>query len=281
MTILGISLLVFLATRSGDISELTDGRERVGVIEVVGVISEAKEILSQIKRFREDSDIKAIVVRIDSPGGAVGPSQEIFREIRKTIKDKTVIASMGAVAASGGYYIAAGTDGIVASAGTITGSIGVIMGYTNFEEILRKVGLVPVVVKSGAYKDIGSPVRDMTAEERQLLQKVVDNIHHQFVSDVAEGRKMELNRLMSMADGRIFTGQEAFQLGFVDRIGNFEDAVEWAGRRGGITGKIAVVYAPEKKFSLIKYLLGILANRISQYTLNPVFLPGYLYRPGS
>ena len=267
--------------RSRDITALADGKEGVGVIEIVGVISDAKDILHQIKQFREETDIKAIVVRIDSPGGAVGPSQEIYREIRKTLKTKTVIASMGAVAASGGYYIAAGAHGIVASAGTITGSIGVIMGYTNFQEILRKIGLVPVVVKSGAYKDMGSPVRDMTPEERQILQDLVDNIHQQFIKDVAEGRKMESHRLTALADGRIFTGQEALRLGFVDRIGNLEDAVEWAGRRGGITGKIPVVYAPERKFSLIKYLIGTLSEQLSQHTLNPVFLPGYLYSPGN
>lgn len=281
VTFLGVSLLVFFTFRSDNISGLSGGKERVGIVEIDGVISDSRDILYQIKQFREAPHIKAIVVRIDSPGGAVGPSQEIYREIRKTIKTKPVIASMGAVAASGGYYIAAGTDGIVASAGTITGSIGVIMGYTNFKEILQKVGLVPVVVKSGAYKDIGSPVRDLTKDERQILQNLVDTIHRQFIRDVAEGRKMEMTRLTSMADGRIFTGQEALQLGFVDRIGNFEDAVEWAGRRGGIEGKIPVVYAPKRKFSLIRYLFGTLAETVSRSIRNPMFLPGYLYSPGN
>jgi len=272
---------VFFTFRSEEISGLSSSKERVGIVEIDGVISDSRDILYQIKQFREAPHIKAIVVRIDSPGGAVGPSQEIYREIRKTIKTKPVIASMGAVAASGGYYIAAGTDGIVASAGTITGSIGVIMGYTNFREILQKVGLVPVVVKSGVYKDIGSPVRDLTTDERQILQNLVDTIHRQFVSDVAEGRKMEMTRLTAMADGRIFTGQEALQFGFVDRIGNFEDAVEWAGRRGGIEGKIPVVYAPERKFSFLRYLFGTFADIISRYTRNPMSVPGYLYSPGN
>ena len=281
MVLLGVSLLVFFAVRSRSLAELAGGKERVGIVEVVGVVSESKEILHQIKQFREEPDIRAVVVRIDSPGGAVGPSQEIFREIRKTVKSKTVIASMGAVAASGGYYIAAAADGIVASAGTITGSIGVIMGYTNFKEILEKIGLLPVVVKSGPYKDIGSPVRDMTEEERQILQDLVDDIHNQFVTDVAEGRNMDLQRLSPMADGRIFTGREAHRLGFVDRIGNLEDAVEWAGRRGGIAGKIRVVYAPKRKFSLLKYLIDTLFTEFSHRTLNPGFFPGYLYSPGN
>ena len=280
VAIFGISLLVVFATRSTDFVEIGNGGEKVGVIEIAGVITDAKDILHKIKQFREKPSIKAIVLRIDSPGGAVGPSQEIYRETRKTIKSKTVIASMGGVAASGGYYIAAGTDGIVASAGTITGSIGVIMGFTNFQQILRKIGLVPVVVKSGQYKDIGSPVREMTDNEREMLQDLVNNIHRQFVRDVAAGRGIDQDKLEPMADGRIFTGEEAKRLGFVDRIGNLEDAIEWAGRRGGIEGKISVVYAQERKFSVMKYLMGALMNEFSDRTAYPVFFPGYLYQPG-
>ena len=188
---------------------LDQNGERVAVIEVTGVITDAKETLAALKRFREDKSIKAIVVRIESPGGGVGPSQEIYREIRKTIKQKKVIASLGAVAASGGYYIAAGTEGIVANPGTITGSIGVIMGYTNFQQIFQKIGLVPVVFKSGQFKDMGSPVREMSEQEKKILQGFVDKIHHQFVKDVAEGRKMAVPKVGALADGRIFTGEEA------------------------------------------------------------------------
>ena len=278
--ILGISFLVVFAIRSTDFADIGKGGEKVGVIEIAGVITDTNDILHKIKQFREEPSVKAIVLRIDSPGGAVGPSQEIYREIRKTVKSKTVIASMGAVAASGGYYIAAGTDGIVASAGTITGSIGVIMGFTNFQQILHKIGLVPVVVKSGKYKDIGSPVREMTDNEREMLQDLVNKIHRQFVKAVAAGRNIDQAKLEPLADGRIFTGEEAKDLGLVDRIGNFEDAIEWAGRRGGIKGKISVVYAPEKKFSFIKYLTGALLTELSNRTARPVFFPGYLYHPG-
>ena len=266
-----MTFLVVLGTKDAEF----EFGEKVGIIELQGIITDSKKALQNLKRFREDDAIKAIVIRIDSPGGAVGPSQEIFREIRKTSKSKKVVASMGSIAASGGYYIAAGADGIVANPGTITGSIGVIMGFTNFQEVLRKIGLVPVVVKSGTYKDMGSPVREMTAKEREILQNLADKIHAQFIRDVALGRNMEKEILTPLADGRIYTGEEAKDLGLVDRIGNLEDSIEWAGRKGGIEGKIAVVYAPEKRFPLIKYLLGTLFGRLSELMLSSEYFSDY------
>ena len=161
-----MTLLVTFGTRD---TEFEFG-EKVGIIEINGVIADSEDVMRHLKQFREDKGIKAIVVRINSPGGAVGPSQEIFREIRKTVVTKKVVASMGTIATSGGYYIAAGANGIVANPGSITGSIGVIMGFTNYEELLQKIGLVPIVVKSGEYKDIGSPVREMKPEEKKILQ---------------------------------------------------------------------------------------------------------------
>jgi len=170
VAIIVISFLFVRGTRDSGYDDLKAGGEKVGIIEIKGVIADSKEVIHHLKRFREDKSIRAIVLRIDSPGGGVGPSQEIFREVRKTVKLKKVVTSMGAVAASGGYYIAAATDGIVANPGTITGSIGVIMGFTNFQQLFRKIGLVPVVIKSVEYKDMGSPVRDMTDDERKILQ---------------------------------------------------------------------------------------------------------------
>ena len=277
--LLGASLLFIVGTRGSDFVNMNKSGEKVGVIEIIGVIADAKDVLYHLKRFREDESIKSIVMRIDSPGGGVGPSQEIFREVQKTIKTKKIITSMGTVAASGGYYIAAGTNGIVASPGTITGSIGVIMGYTNFQNILQKIGLVPVVFKSGEFKDMGSPVRDMTDTEEKIIQNFVNKIHKQFVHDVAQGRGMELNRIGKLADGRIYTGEEAKELGLVDRLGNLEDSIEWAGHLGGIKGKITPVYAREKKFSLLRYItdstLDELVNRIIYSDLSA----GYLYYP--
>jgi len=194
--ILGVSTLIYLGTRESDFNM----GEKVGVVEISGIITDAGDAVKNIKNYREDDSIKAIVLRIDSPGGVVGPAQEIFREVRKTVGEKKIIASMGSVAASGGYYIAAGTEGIMANPGTITGSIGVIIGYTNFEEILQKIGLSPVVIKSGEYKDMGSPVRKMTEKEKKLLQDFVDSTHKQFVAAVAEGRKMDPAKVKSIAE---------------------------------------------------------------------------------
>lgn len=255
--------------------------EKVGIIELNGVIVDSKDVIQYLKRFREDDSIKAIVIRIESPGGGVGPSQEIFREIRKTIPFKKVVTSMGAVAASGGYYIAAGTDGIVANPGTITGSIGVIIGFTNFQELLDKIGMVPVVFKSGKYKDMGSPVRKMTEAERKILQNFVDTIHKQFIMAVVEGRKMDQDKVESLADGRIFSGEEAQTLGLVDRLGNLEDAIEWAGQLVGIKGKISTVYARKGKKSLMKYILDSSVKEFSKQVTNPYLYSGYLYSPGS
>jgi len=270
-----MTVLVTFGTRD---TEFEFG-EKVGVIEISGVIADSKNVLNYLKRFREDNAIKAIVVRVDSPGGAVGPSQEIFREIRKTSATKKVVASMGTIATSGGYYIAAGANGIVANPGTITGSIGVIMGFTNYEELLHKIGLVPIVVKSGEYKDIGSPVRKMKPEERKILQEFAKKIHRQFIEDIVDGRKMDMKKVESLADGRIFTGKESKKMGLVDRLGNLEDAIEWAGRLGGIKGKIATVYAKEKKFSFLRYITDSSAGTLLNHILNPKLSADYIYRP--
>jgi protease-4 len=255
VTLILLSLIIAFGLQGSNLAglDIRDG-EKVGVIEIVGVIANSRETLEQLKRFREDDDIKAIVIRVDSPGGVVGPSQEIYREVIRTRATKKVIASMGAVAASGGYYVIAGADGIVANPGTITGSIGVIMEYTNFQELFQKIGLSPVVIKSGKFKDAGSPVRKMTPEEEQILKDFVDRLHRQFVAAIAEGRRIELAKVQQLADGRIYTGQEAKEMGLVDRIGNLEDAIEWAGELAGIEGDIIPVYPPPKKISVMRLL---------------------------
>jgi protease-4 len=259
----------------------TDGPdgEAVGVVEIEGAIADSRDTIENIRRFREDEDIKAIVIRIDSPGGAVGPSQEIYREIRKTVDTKKVIASMGAVAASGGYYVACATDGIVANPGTITGSIGVIMGYTNFRQLLDKIGMVPVVIKSGPYKDTGSPTREMRDDEREILQSITSGIHEQFVTAIAEGRKMDRARVAQVADGRIFTGEDAKAKGLVDRLGNFEDALAWAGELGGIDGPVVPVYARDEKLSLLRYLMSSSLSGLMSRVIHPGIYAEYRYLP--
>lgn len=251
----------------------------VGVVEIEGAIVDARETLDVIRRFREDEDIKAIVIRIDSPGGAVGPSQEIYREIRKTIATKRVVASMGAVAASGGYYVACAADKIMANPGTITGSIGVIMGFTNFRQLLDKIGLVPVVIKSGPYKDTGSPTREMRDDERQLLQSIISDIHGQFVAAIAEGRGMDRTLIEQAADGRIFTGQDAEARGLVDRLGNFEDALQWAGELGGIEGAVVPVYIRDEKLSLLRHLMSSSLSESISRIVQPGIYADYRYQP--
>jgi protease-4 len=232
-----------------------DFGENVGIVEVKGVIADPEPILTQLKEMRTNENVKAIVVRIDSPGGGVGPSQEIYDELKKTKQVKKVVASMGAIAASGGYYVAAAADHIVANAGTITGSISVIMEFANLEELLHKIGVGAFVIKSGEFKDVGSPLREMTAEEKNLLQGFIENVHEQFVTAIVEGRNMPREKVEAIADGRILSGEQAKELGLLDSLGNLEDAIALAGKLGGIKGEPSVVYAEKRKFSLLEYIL--------------------------
>lgn len=228
--------------------------EKVAVIPVSGLISDSEAVIDSLKRFGKDNSVKAVVLRINSPGGGVAPSQEIYEEVRKLNERKPVLTSMGALAASGGYYIAAATRKVYANPGTMTGSIGVIMPFMNVKDLIEKIGLKGMTVKSGQFKDIGSPLRDMTPQEQALLQGVVDNVHLQFINAVAEGRKLPRDEVTRIADGRIFTGEQAKALGLVDALGNLEDAVEDAARMGKISGEPKVVTPPKAKISLLDLL---------------------------
>lgn len=225
------------------------GGDGVGVLEIEGSIDDSRETVLDLKRFGETKGIKAVVVRIDSPGGAVAPTQEIYEEIGKLKKKKPVVASLGSIAASGGYYIASACDRVVANPGTLTGSIGVIMELGNVEELLRKLGLKGYAIKSGPHKDIGSPLRPLTPEGKAILQGLVDNVHGQFVSAVATGRKMPEDKVRAIADGRVFSGEQAKGLGLVDVLGNLEDAIDLAAKRGGIEGAPKIVYSGTEKRS--------------------------------
>ena len=230
--------------------------EKVAVIEVEGIISESRETIERIHTLRDDASVKAVVLRIDSPGGTVGPAQEIYEELIKLQKHKPVVASMGSVAASGGYYIAAGTQKIFANPGTITGSIGVLIEVANFEELLGKIGLRSEVIKSGQFKDTLSPVRTMATDERSLIQAVIDNIHSQFVDAIAKGRSMPREKVLALADGRILSGEQALEAGLVDELGNLYDAIQAAADMAGIEGKPEVAYPKEKKPSLLDFIIG-------------------------
>lgn len=254
---------------SVSIFDLGSSGKRIGVVEIRGVIADSRDTLKAVKKFRKDQNVKAVLLRIDSPGGGVGPSQEIYREVRRTVQEKPVVASLGGVAASGGYYIASAAGHIVASPGTVTGSIGVIVPFPNFRLLFEKIGYDKTVVKSGQFKDIGDPGREMTPEEKKLLQETVDAVHHQFVQDVAKGRKLPEKEVQKVADGRILTGEMARQLGLVDELGNFEDGVTAAATLAGIKGEPKLVYAEKEKRSLLDFLIGSKLNsKINGYLEN-------------
>lgn len=250
-----------LSVFKGD-SRSFDFGEKVGVVQVEGIIAGSSEITDQIDEFADDDSIGAVVIRIDSPGGGVAPSQEIYRAIQELRKKKKVVASMGSVAASGGYLIATAAERIVANPGTITGSISAVMHFADVQELMKKVGVRSAVVKSGRFKDIGSPTREMTEEEKQLIQGIVDDIYDQFVRTVAENRRMPLPVAQGLADGRIFTGRQAQQLKLVDDLGGLQEAVLLVGKMAGLQGKPQVVYAEKKHAGFWKYLLENTASTV-------------------
>jgi protease IV len=249
----GFGLLIFLNVIFPDLDMSTG--DRIALVRVEGVIMDSQQTIEDLRHFSKNPAVKAIVLRIDSPGGGVVPSQEIYDEVKRVRakNNKTVIASMGSVAASGGYYIAAATDRIVANPGTLTGSIGVIMETANVEGLLQKIGVEGVVIKSGKYKDVGSPLRKMSEEERGLMQSVMDDVHQQFIEAVAEGRELELAAAQALADGRIFTGRQAKEAKLVDELGDLEDAIQLAADIAGIDGEPKVV-EPKRRFSIRELL---------------------------
>ncbi len=248
---------VLVLAERGDLSL---GGNRVALVEVEGLIVDAERIVRELEEHALDPSIRAIVVRIQSPGGVVAPTQEIHDAIRRARdQGKPVVASMGAVAASGGYYLAAAADRIVANPGTLTGSIGVLIQLTDFEGLLKKVGVRHEVVKAGRLKDIGNIGRRMTDEERAVLQSLLDDMHDQFVTAVAQGRGLERAAVVALADGRVYSGRRAKELGLVDALGGLEDAVRLAGTLARIPGKPRLV-RPRRPFQLTD-LLDWLGNR--------------------
>jgi len=227
--------------------------DKIALLRVEGPIFDSKDTIDELKGYVKDSSIKAIVLRVDSPGGAVAPSQEIYEEVRKAVVKKKIVVSMGSVAASGGYYIAAPASRIIANPGTLTGSIGVIMEIPNLEGLMNKIGVKTEVIKSGRHKDIASVFRGIGKEEREILQNVLDNVHEQFITAVAEGRRMLRDDIQKIADGRVFTGEQALKAGLVDELGNLEDAIKAAASLAGIKGE-PVVVTKKEKLSVINLL---------------------------
>jgi protease-4 len=261
--ILSAFLLVFVLTAfllsyfGGGQSGAGLWSEAVGVIEVRGVINDADKIVDSIRRFAKADHVRAVVLRVESPGGGVTPSQEIYRELTRLREKKPVIASLGGVAASGGYYIASACSTIVANPGTITGSIGVIMETVNVQGLLEKLGVKGVVIKAGTYKDLGSPLRDMSPEERQILGTMLNDVHRQFIAAVATGRHMDEAKIQTLADGRVYSGEQALRLGLVDQLGNFQDAITLAAEKAGIAGEPQVIRAQQQRRAWWQRLLSL------------------------
>ncbi|HET6364956.1 MAG TPA: signal peptide peptidase SppA [Nitrospirota bacterium] len=258
------------------------GTDRVAMVKIEGILISSEHVVEELNEYADDSSVKAIVIRIDSPGGGVVVSQEIYNAVKNAKKEgKKIIVSMGSVAASGGYYVAAAADKIVANPGTLTGSIGVKMEFANLEKLLEKIGVKGMVVKAGEFKDIGSPYRDMTAQEKKLLQDVIDDVHNQFIKAVAEGRNLPEADVRAIADGRIFTGQQALALKLVDQMGDLADSIRLAGSLAGIKGKPKVV-EKKKKIPFFEYLkeesatwvADVIQNGIGKSSVNLQ----YLYR---
>ena len=257
----GVGVLALFVITTWLLLGVTDdgfpGGAKVAVVEVEGIIGitgdsglDTDGIVRTLGEYRDDPAVRAVVLRINSPGGVVAPAQEIFAAVRRLREaKKPVVASLGAVAASGGYYVAAAADRIYASPGTLTGSIGVVMQLANVEGLLKKIGVEYVVVKAGAFKDTGNFARPLTPEERRILQALLDDVYDQFIDAVADGRRLDPAAVRGFAEGRIYSGRQAYGLKMVDELGGLEDAIEAAAKMAGLPPKPKVVY-PRRRFSI-------------------------------
>ena len=275
---LGSIFLLVLVFRLGAISNnssINSPGKKAGIIKISGPIIASEQINSKLEKFKNRIDISAIVLRIDSPGGLVAPTQEIFEKVKSVREVKPVVSSMGTVAASGGYYIALGSDSLIANPGTIVGSIGVIMNYPIATELLDKVGIKFETVKSGGLKDVGSYSREVTEADRRHLNEMVTNMHNQFIAAVEENRDIDRSELIKLADGRVFTGLQSKDLGLVDMLGTFEDAINIAGALGNIKGKPKTIEINKKNNSFFD----LFTSNLEQAT-NSWFdeLPAYRWR---
>ena len=249
----------------------------IALVHVNGMLMDSRDIVRQLSDYRHDPQVRGIILRIDSPGGAVAPAQEIYSEIMKLRADhKMVYASMGTVAASGGYYIACAADYVLANPGTLTGSISAVMAFNNIEELTKKVGVKPYIIKSGKFKDVGSPLRAMTPDEQKLLQNVVNDVHEQFVQAIAIGRDLPLAEVHKIADGRIMTGQQALKLKLIDEVGGLEKSIDLLAKKLNVVGRPKVIEQKEKVPFFDWLLQGSLSSGLAQ-TLMPSPQPRLQY----
>ncbi|WP_291329681.1 signal peptide peptidase SppA [Desulfovibrio sp. UCD-KL4C] len=268
----GFSLLIMAVVLLWGATAFFNGKARVwfgagsiGIVNIKGTITDSLPTVKFLRKLRKDNSIKGVLLRVDSPGGTIAPSQELYLAVKRFAEVKPIVASFGTVAASGGYYAAAPATKIVANSGSITGSIGVKAEYASFKQLMDKVGIKPVQITSGPLKGAGSPYAELTPEQHEYLMGLIMDLHGQFVSDVATARKLDLKDVEKIADGRAITGREAKELGLIDRLGGFEDAVTLLKALCGIKGDVVVKEGPEKKKSIILELFSMLGFVPSGY----------------
>lgn len=266
--LVAIFALVYFSVRSQQKDGFSGFGDKIGVVDLEGVILNPKDVVEQLRKFAEDSSIKAIVIHVDSPGGGAAASEEIYREVLRIRdkKKKTIVASIGTVGASGAYYVSSATNKIFADDASIVGSIGVIAEWYNYEELLKWAKLQAITLKAGEFKDTGSPTRPMTPEERAYMQSLIDNMHTQFIHSVAVGRKMKDDQVRALANGKVWTGQEAVPLKLVDQIGDFRAAIEDTAKSVGIKGEPTLVRPEKERKSLLDLMFGDVSNYLPDAT---------------
>lgn len=267
-----VGIVFWLAVRDmpGTVRGIGIGKA-VGLVKISGAIASSEDAVSEILRLSKDPRVSALVVRIESPGGSVAAVQEIYSELKKVRgKGKPVVASMGVVAASGGYYVACAAESIIANPGTLTGSIGVMMTFANTQVLLKKIGIDVEVVKKGEYKDIGSISRHLSDEERKIVLGVLEDVHSQFIEVIAEERGIDIDTVQALADGRLLTGRQALDLGLVDRLGGLGDAIQIAARLAGIKGEPSII--TERKIIGFWAVLKKLLTKVEQASRSTISL---------
>ena len=257
--VLAVFTLVYLTLRSNEESTAFRGfGNKIGVVDLEGVIISPKTVVDQLKKFADDDSIKAIILHVNSPGGGVAASEEIYREVKRIRdeKKKRIVASIESVGASGAYYVSSATNKIYADKGSIVGSIGVIAEWVNYGDLLHWAKLKDITMKAGEFKDTGSPTRDMTPAEKEYLQSLIDNMHGQFIQAVADGRKAKFDDIKAIANGKVWTGEQALSMKLIDQVGDFQAAVDDTAKAVNIKGEPVLVHPERDRKSVLDVLFG-------------------------
>lgn len=262
--LVAIFLLIYLSAKTDNNTEFGSFGEKIAVVDIEGVIFDPRTVVKQLKKYGDDDSVKAIILHMDTPGGGVAASQEIYSEVKRLRekKKKKVVTSIETVGASGGYYIASASEKIYANPGSIVGSIGVIAEWYNYEELVKWAKLQPITFKTGEFKDTGSPTRQLTAAEKQYLQSLIDDMYRQFMGAVAEGRKMKLEEVKALADGKVWTGEQAKSLKLIDEIGDYHAVIEQTAKEVGITGEPMIVHPEPERRTLLDVLFGDISHLV-------------------